>query len=421
VSIAAADGSRTVVSAPRLTRMSPALVVLLLTLLLGLQPVTTDLYLPALPTLQRDLGASVSTSQLTLSVLIICFGLAQLVCGPLADRFGRRPVLLVGLAAYTLASALSAGAASIGWLITWRAAQGAAMAAAVTCGRSIVRDLYEPRDGARVMSRALSGLGVIAMAAPLIGGVLVQLLGWPATLGMTALFGAMSLVFVAVGFRETLARPDPQATQARRLLQNWRSVLAHPTFRAWTALLCCSYGGLFAVLAGSSFVYIQVLGCSRTTYGLFLASNGLAYVCGTWLCRRLLPRFGLRGTVRRGAFLSLAGGLGLSALSLWGPSSVWAVCLPQLLFALGHGIHQPCGQAGAVGPFPDKAGTAASLSGFAMMAVAFGVGGLLAAGQSWQRVATSLPMSACVGACSLVLAGVAWTCVQRHGDPVPLA
>src|SRR5688572_9925037 len=108
--------------------MSPPVVVLLLTLLLGIQPITTDLYLPALPTLQRDLGASIGAAQLTLSGLIICFGLAQLVCGPLADRYGRRPVLLAGMALYTVASVGSAFAPTIDALIGWRALQGAAMA-----------------------------------------------------------------------------------------------------------------------------------------------------------------------------------------------------------------------------------------------------------------------------------------------------
>jgi len=127
--------------------MTTPSVVVMLTLLLGIQPVTTDLYLPALPTLQRELGASVGAAQYTLAALIIAFGLGQLVCGPLADRFGRRPVLLVGLSLYTLASLASAAAASIETLIAWRALQGAAMAAAVTCGRSIVRDLFELRPG----------------------------------------------------------------------------------------------------------------------------------------------------------------------------------------------------------------------------------------------------------------------------------
>ncbi len=391
--------------------MSPAVVVVMLTLLLGIQPITTDLYLPALPTLQRELGANVNAAQLTLSVLVGCFGLAQLVCGPLADKHGRRPVLLGGLALYTFASAMSARSGSIDALIGWRALQGTAMAAAVTCARSIVRDLYQPHEGARVMSRALTGLGIIAMASPIVGGIVVQWLHWQAALLVLAVFGATALALVALRYEETVPRRNPQATRLAPLLKNWGAVLANPTFRAWVALLCCTFGGLFFLLAGSSFVFIGVLGSSRVAYGIILATSSLAYVAGTWLCRRLLLRHGLRGAVRRGAWFSLAGGLGMAGLSLAGVYSVWAIIVPQWLYAIGHGIHQPCGQAGAVGPFPEKAGTAASVSGFLMMLTASGVG--LWLGRNLDG--TVFPVTLGVGAFSVLVTLVAWTLVQRHG------
>ena len=391
--------------------MSPAVVVVMLTLLLGIQPITTDLYLPALPTLQRELGASVNAAQLTLSVLIACFGLGQLVCGPLADRYGRRPVLLGGLALYTVASLMSTRSGSIDALIGWRALQGTAMAAAVTCARSIVRDLYQPHEGARVMSRALTGLGIIAMTSPIVGGIVVQWLHWQAALLVLALFGVVALALVALRYEETVPQRNPQATRLATLLKNWGAVLTNPTFRAWVALLCCTFGGLFFLLAGSSFVFIEVLGSSRVAYGVILATSSLAYIAGTWLCRRLLLRHGLRGAVRRGAWFSLAGGLGMAALSLAGVYSVWAIIVPQWLYAIGHGIHQPCGQAGAVGPFPEKAGTAASVSGFLMMLTASGVG--LWLGRSLNG--TVFPVTLGVGVFSVLVTLVAWTLVQRHG------
>jgi DHA1 family bicyclomycin/chloramphenicol resistance-like MFS transporter len=401
------------VPSSRSSSMSPALVVLLLTLLLGIQPITTDLYLPALPTLQRDLGAGMGAAQLTLSALIICFGLAQLVCGPLADRCGRRPVLLWGMALYTLASLFSALAPTIEALIAWRALQGAAMAAAVTCGRAIVRDLYQPHEGARVMSRALSGLGVIAMLSPMSGGLLVHWFDWHAALLAVALFGAATLAFIAWRYEETVPERNPQATRIAPLLRNWGVVLRHPTFRAWTLLSGFAYGGLFFLLAGSSFVFIDVLGSSRVGYGFIMLTNSAAYLAGTVLCRRLLARHGLRGAVRIGALFTLAGGLSMAALSLAGLHTVWAILLPQWVFAVGHGVHQPCGQAGAIGPFPEKAGTAASLSGFYMMLVAFGVGLFL--GRTMNG--TVYPMTLGIGVFSVLLATTAWTLVQRHGDP----
>jgi len=395
------------------TTMSATVVVLMLTLLLGIQPITTDLYLPALPTLAKELHASVAATQLTLSALIICFGVGQLICGPLADRFGRRPVLLGGMALYTTASVLSALAPDIGWLIAWRALQGAAMAAAVTCGRSMVRDLFEPQEGARVMSRAFGGLGVIAMLSPLTGGVLVQWVNWHAALLVLALFGAGTLAFIAWRFDETLQVRNPQATSLGPLVRNWLEVAAHPGFRAWAALLSLTYGGLFLFLAGSSFVFIGVLGTSRVGYGAIMASNSIAYISGTLLCRRLLVSRGLRRTVRVAAGFTLAGGGTMALLSLAGVHGVWAILVPQWVFAMGHGIHQPCGQVGAIGPFPEKAGTAAALSGFLMMLTSFAVG--LWLGQHLDG--TVYPLTLGIGAFSAGVALVAWTLVQRHGEP----
>ena len=188
---------------------------------------------------------------------------------------------------------------------------------------------------------------------------------------------------------------------------------------AYTLLLASTYGGLFVMLAASSFVFIDVLGLSRLQFGAVLAANSAAYILGTLLCRRLLARHGLRATVALGGVLSLSGGVLLAALSLAGAHrwSVWTVIAPMWLYALGHGIHQPCGQAGAVGPFRDKAGTAASLSGFCMMLTAFVTG--LWLGRSLNG--TVLPLTLGVAAFSIAVASVAWTLVQRHGDPQPRA
>ena len=175
--------------------MSSALIVLVLALLLGLQPITTDVYLPALPDLTRELGASMAQGQLTLTALLLTFGISQLIWGPLSDRFGRRPVLLAGMAAYVLASLGSALATSIDLLIVWRMVQGAAMGAAVMCARAIVRDLYAPAQGANVMSKALSGLGVIACLSAPIGGVLTAVFGWHAALLAVSGFSLASSIY----------------------------------------------------------------------------------------------------------------------------------------------------------------------------------------------------------------------------------
>ncbi|HWP11146.1 MAG TPA: MFS transporter, partial [Ramlibacter sp.] len=296
--------------------MTPALVVLVLSLLLGIQPITSDLYLPALPSMTEGFGAPVSQAQLTLTTLSLAFGISQLVWGPLSDRFGRRPVLLWGLSAYTLASVGCALAASMPLLIVWRAVQGAAMGAGVVGSRAIVRDLYTPETGARVISLGLTGLGVIACLSAPLGGLLTDLWGWRYALASLAVFGALSLFVVALRLQETVPRTNPLALRPATLAATWLAILRHPTFLAWSALTTAGYAGLFTFLASSSFVFIKVLGLTRTQFGLILSSMSFSYLLGTFLCRRLLPRFGLRRTVAMAGVLTLAGGTLTGVLAL---------------------------------------------------------------------------------------------------------
>ena len=391
--------------------MPPALIVLTLALLLGIQPITTDLYLPALPGLTRELGASVASAQLTLTALLLAFGVSQLFWGPLSDRFGRRPVLLVGMAAYVLASLGSAFSPSMDVLIIWRTLQGAAMGAAVMCARAIVRDLYTPVQGASVMSKGLSGLGVIACLSAPLGGLLTAWFNWHAALLALSVFGAISLALIALRFEETVPAKNPKALQLSTLARTWLGIVRNPTFLAYTALTTFAYSGLFTFLASSSFVFIHVLGLSTTQYGMVMFANSFIYLLGTFLCRRLLPRFGVRHAVAIAGGLTLAGGGTVAALYFAGLQSVWAIEVPFALFMLAHGIHNPCGQSGAVGPFPQAAGAASALNGFIAMVSAFATG-------QWLGVhmdGTVRPLVMGIFFWSVLVALSAWTLVQRYG------
>ncbi|ENO81513.1 Bcr/CflA subfamily drug resistance transporter [Thauera sp. 27] len=389
--------------------MSGAFVVLALSLLLGIQPVTTDLYLPALPSLTHALGASVGQAQLTLSGLLLAFGCSQLVWGPVSDRFGRKPVLLLGLSIYTLAAVGSAFAGTIDTLLAWRLAQGAAMGAVVMCARALVRDLYAPEAGARAISKGLSGLGVIACLSIPLGGVVAELWGWRAALLTLAVFGGGTLVLIAMRFEETLACPDPRALRPSALLATWMGIVRHPQFIAFALLAMTTYAGLFTFLAASSFVFITLFGVTKVHYGLLMCLMALAYLVGTFLCRALLKRLGVQRTVVVGGALSLAGGGVMAVLAWSGVAGVWPIMLPMLLYMLGHGIHQPCGQAGAVGPFPHAAGAASALSGCLMMLSAFAVGQWLGASMD----GSAQPMITGIGVSAAVTAAVAWGLVRR--------
>lgn len=393
--------------------MTAGTIVLLLSLLLGLQPITTDLYLPALPALTSSFGAPMAQAQLTLTALLLAFGVSQLVWGPLSDRFGRKPILLTGLGAYVLAGVGSTLAPSMMALIVWRAVQGAAMGAAVMCARAIVRDLYAPTQGAGVMSKALSGLGVIALLSAPLGGLLTEVFNWRAAMLVLALFGALCLGLIAWRFEETLQQQNPKAMQITTLLATWKLILRHPTFLAFSALSAASYGGLFTFLATSSFVFMNVLGLSKTGYGALMALNSLVYVAGTFLCRHWLPRFGVRRAVKWAGMLSLAGGTLMAVPSLMGVQSIWAILPAQLLFMMGHGVHQPCGQSGAVGPFPQAAGAASAMNGFLMMLVAFAMGSWLGTHMD----GSVKPLTLGVWFWTAWIALSAWTLVQKYGEP----
>jgi DHA1 family bicyclomycin/chloramphenicol resistance-like MFS transporter len=400
--------------------MPRPLVVLLLALLLGLQAVTTDLYLPALPAIRESLDASMAEIQLTLTALLLAFGISQLVWGPLSDRYGRRPILLVGMSAYVLASLACVVAPGIGWLIAARTVQGIAMGAAVMAARAIVRDLFQPHEGAQVMSQALSGLGVIACTCAPVGGLLSDWVGWRYALLAVTLFGALTLVLLYAGYRETLPERRHDALQWRSLWRTNLQIFRHPVFRTWCALSSASYLGLFTFLASSSFVFTRQLGYSKTVYGLLMFTMSLAYIVGTFWGRWMLRRTSMHRTVGIAGVLTLSGGVLLTALAHAGLDQpwygAWAVMGPVYLFMFGHGVHQPCGQSAAVAPFPHQAGTASALNGFLMMLGAFFMGG-------WLGRHMDVPVFALAHGMLLwssIIALVAWTAVQRHGRPVPL-
>ena len=393
--------------------MSPTLIIVLLSMLLGIQPVATDLYLPALPAIKAEFGAELSQAQLTLSALLLAFGTSQMVWGPLSDRFGRRPILLWGLATFTLAGLGCVLASSMSALIVWRALQGAAMGAVVMCARAIVRDLYTPETGAGVMSKAFTGLGLLACISAPLGGLLTDLFSWHAALALVMGFGAITLALVFLTFKETVHRKNPQALQVKVLAKTWWHIVRHPTFVAFTAVSTASYGGLFTFLASSSFVFIGLIGLARWQYGLLLFSMAFTYILGTLLCRRLLERFGVAYTVAIGGTLSLAGGSWLLLDAWLGWQSLVGLMGPFYLFVLAHGIHQPCGQSGAVGPFPKAAGAASALGGFLMMVTAFVTGMWLGGAND----GSAMPMAQSIAFWGVLTALSAWFLVLRRGGP----
>jgi MFS transporter, DHA1 family, multidrug resistance protein len=396
---------------PVKSAMSQTTIVFILTLLMGIQPVTTDLYLPALPALAEGFGASMAQAQYTLSALLLAFGVSQLIWGPLSDRFGRKPILLAGLSMYTFAAVGAAWVDSIQLLITWRIFQGIAMGSVVMCGRALVRDLYNPINGAQVMSKGLTGLGILACMSPPLGGFLSDHISAKAALMAMAVFGVLSLFVVIVFFKESVKHKNLRALVPTSLLHNWWMILKNPAFLAYSALSSASFAVLFVFLASSSFVFIKLFGFSGALYGLVMFGMSINYIAGTFLCRWLLTRYGVTRTVAIAGGISLLGGTLIGVLALAGVQHYLAAMLPVYLMAIAHGIHQPCGQTGAIAPFGNAAGTASAVNGFLMMILAFTTGAWL----SKNYDGSVMPMAMSMWFWTACIAVIAWTAVQKYG------
>ena len=366
-------------SARPLAQFAHAPLLLLISAFLMLQPLSTDLYLASLPGLASVFEVPASTVQLTLSLFVIGFGGAQLIIGPLSDRFGRRPVLLCGLALYVTASALCGLAPSIELLIAARFLQALGCCAAVIIGRAIVRDAYAPEHSMRVVAKASTWLSLAPILGPILGSYLQVTFGWRAAFVALGIFSAGLLALSAARLPETNVHKNPRATELRGLLANYRIVLGAREFWAHALPGALSYGAIFSFISGSSFVLIRVLQVPTAWFGYCFAFGVSGYMSGTIVCRHLLPRRGARRTFRFGSALALASGAAFLIAVALGVAH-WSLMLAAMFLTMGaHGINFPIAQTGAVSPFPQQAGTAAGLMGALYMSVAFTVGTVVGA------------------------------------------
>jgi DHA1 family bicyclomycin/chloramphenicol resistance-like MFS transporter len=261
------------------------------------------------------------------------------------------------------------------------------------------------------MSQGLTGLGVLACFSPALGGFLAEHISAKAALLAMAVFGALSLALITIFFKESVQQKNLRALEPESMLRNWWNILKNPTFLTYSALSSASFAVLFVFLAMSSFVFIKIFGFSSARYGLIMFGMSANYIAGTFLCRWLLRRRGITQTVAIAGGISIFGGSLMGALWLVGVTSFWAILFPFYLIALGHGIHQPCGQTGAIAPFGKAAGTASAVNGFLMMVLAFTTGTWL----SQHGDGSVKPMVIGVWFWTACIAAVAWLAVQKYG------
>jgi DHA1 family bicyclomycin/chloramphenicol resistance-like MFS transporter len=335
-----------------------------------LQPLSTDLYLATLPGMAKDFGVTAAAVQHTLSLFVIGFGTAQLVSGPMSDRFGRRPVLIGGLTLYLLSSIACALAPGLGWLVAARFAQAVGCCTGVVVARAIIRDAYTPSEGAHILAKASSMLSLAPLLGPVLGGYLQSAFGWRAAFVALTVGGVAVWIAALRWMRESNRQPNMDAMRLGHLARTYSSVVKTPGFWAYALPGALSYASIFVFISGTPFVLIQLLGVTPANYGYLFSLGVVGYLSGTLACRRLLHAIGIQGTLRLGTAVGLGAGLGFLILVLAGVQHWSLVVLALFLVMAGHGINIPCTQSGSLAPFSENAGAAAGLFGFVMMVVA---------------------------------------------------
>ncbi|HEX8830107.1 MAG TPA: multidrug effflux MFS transporter, partial [Longimicrobium sp.] len=280
--------------------------------LTGITALSIDMSLPAMPQLQRVFGADVGATQLTLSMFLVGFAVGQLICGPLSDRVGRRPVLLAGLALFVAAGLACASSPSLALLVAGRFVQGLGASVGPILARAIVRDSFEERDASGVLSQITQVMIVAPLVAPTLGGYLLGLAGWKAIFLALATAGLV-LWTVCWRFLPETRRPHAEAPPA--LLGSYWTVLSHPASLRNVMTVCFSYAGMFAYISGSPFVFIDAFGVPRELFGLLFALPAGALLAGATLNRVLVRRMESARLLRAGVLLVFAAAVTIAVLA----------------------------------------------------------------------------------------------------------
>ena len=367
---------------------------LLLTTLVALGPLSTDLYLPALPTLARVFASDAARVQLTLSLFLAGFACGQIFYGPLSDRFGRRPVMLGGLMLYCLGSLGCILAASIEMLIAARFAQALGACAGPVIGRAIVRDLWGALDSARIIAYMGSAMALAPLFGPTLGGFLTVLFGWQSNFVLLLLIAAVQLVAVTRMLKESNAQRDPTATHPRQMWTNFGRLLADRNYLGYLLTFSLSYSALFAFISASSFVLADRFRLTPQEYGLCFGLVVAGYLLGSLASGRLVRRLGSDQLLAAGTWIGAAAGASMAALEFSAEHSIGALLGPMFFCTLATGLVMPNAIAGALAPYPTIAGSASALMGFVQMTLAalvgIAVGHSLAGGGAALAVAVAM-------------------------------
>lgn len=339
----------------------------LLAALVALGPLSVDVYLPAMPTMMTALGTDIRHMHLTLSTYLTGFALFHLVCGPLADRFGRKPILLGGTVLFVAACVGCSLSSTIEELLVFRFVQGIGACVGPTLARAVARDVFGPTRAARALSLIAMLMALAPAVAPTMGGVLMLWLPWPSIFVFLAVYGAAMIMLIHVFLAESL--PQRQSLHPISIARNYWQLLRSPMFMTATFVSGFIYAGLLAYLSSSSFVYINMLGVPVEYFGLIFLSSVAGYMLGSALSARLTRNYNSEQTVLAGAVLAATAASAMWLGTLLWPRNIAVLVLPMMFYSTGMGLVLPNAMAIALRPFALIAGTASALLGFIQMSL----------------------------------------------------
>ena len=380
---------------------------LILGALTALGPLAIDTYLPALPTIARDLGTTAALVQISLSVYFIGIALGQAVYGPLSDRLGRKPALYAGLALFIAASLGCALSASIESLIVFRFVQALGGCAPLVIPRAVVRDHFDERGSVRMLSMLMLVMGLAPILAPLVGGQMLVRFGWRSIFWFHGLYSAAGLTAVVLGLRESLGRERRRRETLGAVLRVYRTLLGDALYMRHVLTGGLIFAGLLAYISGSPFVFIDLYHVPPERFGLYFGANAMGIIGASqinrWLAHRVDPRRILRAVLP----MSLAAG-GALLWSAWtGAGGFAGILIPLWFFIASHGFVLPNTTALAMAPHGAVAGSASALLGSLQFVLGALAGTLVGAAAN----GTAVPLAAVVAAC-----GAGAFLVHRSGD-----
>lgn len=385
------------------------IIILILGLLAAFGPLSIDMYLPALPKIAQDFGTDLSSVQLSLASYFIGIALGQVFYGPFTDLFGRKKPLYFGLVLYTLASFLCATTNSVDGLVAFRFLQAIGACAGMVISRAVVRDLYEPRESARIFSMLMLIMGVAPILAPVLGGVLADTLGWRSIFWILTGVSIFTLVAIHFFLRETYS-PD-QNFKLKNTFRNYLEVLKDRNFTGFTFSLAFIFAGLFAYITGSSFVFIQHYGLTPVQYSWVFGTNAFGFILFSQINTRLLHRYTPENIIKMVLPVTASAGFLILLVGIFNGPLV-TMCLSLFLFMLTLGLIAPNASASALANQKKLAGSASAMMGTIQFSVSAICSGLV----SHFHDGTLIPMTGCIFFCSIMSFSLYWFMVHRPSN-----